>query len=530
MPYPLGSSLWVKCDDGEWWPATVREVETELLLSMGSEYDTCIEFYHDPGNFYPLDSTSGGVRLLHLAVEERDKDEQRLFNVSATKEAVRRLLEERSGTPTASPTEDSQPYSAAEMRYMRSLVDSVSPDSAAVMQNSLKQEGVNISRRNIRRVARKERSSKSKVSRSRTSVEERSTVRLTSSLGSTQSSKSTNPTPPLSCGRSSSSWRRRSGGRGGVEVYGECVFQEAVDAATLDVLRAEVFGNPDRFVLSPLYRFLDVLGAVSIEGESIETTLPSPAAVNEEPPQGFSPSRRVLLVPLSSSSYNHTDGWLESFEFENKRIAMELFVNGLKVVTPPNPSVPSGRESVAVKTTPVADITEMVSGKELFSLRVHFTGLMEDATLWEGYIVAVYVERTGVDLLAERIVSNYHSSPAQREVEGVVDVQVRAVCPITALPLSVPVRACGCEHVQCIELQAVLMHCDRTNVWNCPLCWAPMTPETIAVNYRLKEWLDSNRSRVNKVDFIVETPPGRNLNVVWRKNEPRKIDNIETLE
>nr|CCC91175.1 unnamed protein product [Trypanosoma congolense IL3000] len=143
MEFPLGTSLWVKCDDGEWWPAAVRRVGCEVLHLIDSECDTCIEFYHDPGNLYPLNPNNNSVRLLHIAEEERDEDEQRFFAAKATSEAVRRLFQGVKSV-SATPAEVSRPYSNRELCCMSDLIGQVRPDAASKIRNTLLEDGVKL--------------------------------------------------------------------------------------------------------------------------------------------------------------------------------------------------------------------------------------------------------------------------------------------------------------------------------------------------------------------------------------------------
>ncbi|PWV07170.1 hypothetical protein C3747_104g130 [Trypanosoma cruzi] len=150
--------------------------------------------------------------------------------------------------------------------------------------------------------------------------------------------------------------------------------------------------------------------------------------------------------------------------------------------------------------------------------------------LWKGVIAAVYVDRIDMDALVDRVVLNYKMPPRRKRRDDVVGVQVKINCPITTLPLSIPVRGHLCEHMQCVELRSLLMQCARTNVWNCPLCWAPTTPDTIVVNYRLKEWLETHQSQLEKVDFVLETPAGVPLRPIWKRDIFRNVADVIALE
>ncbi|KEG15476.1 lorien protein [Trypanosoma grayi] len=527
MKYPPGSPVWVRCDDGEWWPAVVREANKESFLEVGGEYDMCVEFYHDRENLYPVASGDNGVRQFHVLEAERDNEERGLFLVEVTKKAVQQALLD-SGR-SAPPLDIIQTYSAAELRCMSALLGTVNHDTASQLRQALlKNEGIDLSSKNVKKIAEKERRKRKRTIPSAEVTMPRVLSGVTPPLPPppppTRSSYINSPAPPAVPPLSASQ---------PVAVMTakiERKFQEPFDSAALDVLRKEVFENKERYVLSPLYRYLEVLGAVVVDGDPVETTLPSPLALHEVPDGGFPPSRRVLLVALSTPTFDHTDGWMMPFEYEGATVAMTLAVNGAVVEIPSNPSLPSGKETMAVKTAPAADITSLVLREELFSLAVDFTGFIEDTTLWGGVIAAVYVDTVDMDVLADRVVSNYQVPPRRKERVDVVGVHVKIVCPLTTLPLKVPVRGFLCEHMQCMELCSLLTHCARTNVWNCPLCWAPTRPQTIMVNYRLKEWLERYHTLLSKVDYVVETPSGEPLRAIWKRESRRQVADVIAVE
>ncbi|KAH9579860.1 zinc finger protein [Trypanosoma melophagium] len=547
--YKVGTPLWVKCDDGEWWPAVARKADEELLLLVGGGYNMCVEFYHDPGNLYPLVANSDVVRLFHRSESERDAEEQKLFLVKATQDAVQKAFQDCDNS--ADSREVVIPYSAKELRCMSALLKSVNHNTALELRRALEQqEGVDLSLHKNKRVgdnASKKRkrsvnATSGDISTSYNNIKEGLTADESSyrplelSKRTITTTTTTTATTTTTSSAAAATGTATAVGMTGTSIprtahfEGKHEFCKSFSPAALDVLRKEVFEDKERFILSPIYRYLDVLGAVAVDGVPLQTTLPSPLALCEVPDGGFPSSRRVLLVALSTSNFDHTDGWMVPFEYEDSIIAMTLSVNDNVIDTPCNPSLPSGKEILAVKTAPVADITTHVLREELFSLKVGFTGFLEDATLWNGIIVAVYVDEVDMDLLVNRIVSNYQMPPRRRKRDSVVGVQVKIVCPITTLPLEIPVRGFSCEHMQCMELRSLLVHCIRTNVWNCPLCWAPTVPRTIIVNYRLKEWLETHQSQISEVDFIVETPSGGPLQPIWRQKISRKIADVIAVE
>ncbi|CCW68194.1 unnamed protein product [Phytomonas sp. Hart1] len=310
----------------------------------------------------------------------------------------------------------------------------------------------------------------------------------------------------------------------------------------LDLLQREVFENPRRFVLSPVYRFIELLGGVEVDNHPVVCSLPSPRAFREPPPSGFTSNYRVLLVPLTGDNYLHSSGWMVPVAIEGETLAMRLRVNGVLTPTPSNWNLAPGKEANAIRTSPVADITHLVISQEedLFVLEIDFTSIPDDTFLWSGIVACIFVEEIPLATICERVVRNYtgdanggvgtallRNGPDARDAVRVTKVSVKVTCPLTALPMEIPARTLTCAHMQCMELYTILLRFTQSNLWNCPLCGAPSRLHEIRVNYRLKEWLDIHRNKIDHVDYIIETPLGKPLRVQWCEAEIRDTYFIE---
>ncbi|EOD25462.1 hypothetical protein EMIHUDRAFT_443630 [Emiliania huxleyi CCMP1516] len=68
-------------------------------------------------------------------------------------------------------------------------------------------------------------------------------------------------------------------------------------------------------------------------------------------------------------------------------------------------------------------------------------------------------------------------------------VQLSLNCPLTRLRIGTPVRAAGCSHVECFDLDAWLQ-CQRAAKlpnWLCPICSSPASPPEL----RVCSWMQS---------------------------------------
>ncbi|TPP43180.1 MIZ/SP-RING zinc finger family protein [Leishmania donovani] len=552
MQYPPDTQVWVKCDDGVWWPGTLRETDTEMQAFLCAGEDCCVEFYHSPGELYPLFSADKAhVRPLHAEPHTRTPEEDAWFANETVAEAAAkalrdyqccRLLNSPPDGPPAGPapiserenTRDALPFTATELRNIESLLGAVGNSTAARLRQELQQARASVASRGLRRQDAPRRQARKRQR---------------------PAEPPPSPAPPAATHRSgcealfwqvflASVCRRRRGGDASEEDEDAVPFVQAARRHVLEVLRHEVFENPSRFVLSPVYHFVDMLGAVVVENSNLTTTLPAPRTLHERPAEGFSPQRRVLLVPLTDT-YEHTTGWMLPTEIEGAQLAMSLYVDDTPVSLPPNWQLSPAKEAAAVKTAITVDITPLVLPieRDLFSLQVIFSGDVAEMEMWRGVIACVLVEEVGLAHLGERIVSTYHkrraaairqspsSSCGERGAVAITEASVKIQCPMTTLTMEIPVRGMYCEHLQCMELAAVLIQCARQNVWNCPLCSAAMKPEDIIVNYRLKDWIASHSQEVvAQVEYVVETEPGRPLKIVYKAARPEQHSTIEVID
>lgn len=390
-------------------------------------------------------------------------------------------------------------------------------------------------------------------------------------------------------------------------------FIPPVSHSVLQVIRSAVLDDASRFVLSPVYRLLDVLGAVNISSQSVRTNFPTPYAVREilkETPINAGTtvstvysSRRVLLLPLSCSqdgNYDHQMGWMQPTLLDDIVLEMRIRVNGSEVATPQNWNIAAAKEKKAVKTAPTIDVTSLVmlppeqsetahmpqrslgseyrstitqediKEEDIFTLEVQFSELPnseEDNSLllWDGLIVALYVDTVPLTEIENSIITYYRppiseqpsalsttvqeqhplsstsrSGKRKREYDhtvlrkgrkiskskNIIEVQnstpnpdtasenislihvVRGTigvhCPLTKTPMATPVKSVYCEHLQCMELSAVLLQFIRSNIWNCPLCGEDMRPSSIWVHHQLRLWIQQHSTAdLQRIDYIV---------------------------
>ncbi|XQJ29203.1 lorien protein [Leishmania guyanensis] len=589
MRYPPNAQVWVKCDDGVWWPGAVRETDAGMQAFLCAGEDCCVELYHSPGELYPLTSADKAhVRPLHAEPHTRTPEENAWFANETVAEAASKALSDyhRGRLPSLLPanppavptpitepekTRDGLPFTAAELRNVESLLNAVRGSTATRLRQELRQVRVSVAANGLRKEEAPKRQGRKRQR---------------------PAAPPTFPVPPAATHRSAlaaaslpateeASMRPRRNPSGGLyarsvtlpaahsvsePARGSCFsplptgvreghatsdgkedvipFVQASRRHVLKVLRHEVFENPSRFVLSPVYRFVDIVGAVAVENSNLTTTLSAPHALREGPAEGLSPQLRVLLVPLTES-YEHTTGWMVPIKMEGSELAMSLYVNDRPVSLPPNWQLSPSKEAAAVKTAITVDITSLVLSieRELFYLQVIFSGDVTEMEMWRGVIACVLVEEVGLTNLGEHIVSTYRkprapvirrsplSSCGERGAVAITEASVKIQCPITTLTMEMPVRSIYCEHLQCMELTAVLMQCARQNVWNCPLCGAAMKPEDIIVNYRLRDWIASySQQGVAQVEYVVETELGSPLKIVYKAVRPEQHSTIEVVD
>ncbi|KPI83544.1 hypothetical protein ABL78_7417 [Leptomonas seymouri] len=71
------------------------------------------------------------------------------------------------------------------------------------------------------------------------------------------------------------------------------------------------------------------------------------------------------------------------------------------------------------------------------------------------------------------------------------DPVITTKCPISQLPLSIPVRGRHCSHLQCVDLDSFLVSSHKGAYWNCALCDAEMRPRDVEVDTVLWDHLRS---------------------------------------
>ncbi|GET92918.1 hypothetical protein, conserved [Leishmania tarentolae] len=69
------------------------------------------------------------------------------------------------------------------------------------------------------------------------------------------------------------------------------------------------------------------------------------------------------------------------------------------------------------------------------------------------------------------------------------DPVITTKCPISQMPLSVPVRGSRCAHLQCVDLNSFLVSSNKASYWNCALCDAEMRPCDVRVDTILWSYL-----------------------------------------
>lgn len=550
MQFLPDTLVWVRCDDGLWWPAKVRGADEEMRAFLSDGEDACVEFFHHPGELYPILTTDNNrVHVFHAEPEARTEEETGWFAHREVAAAAAKALREcaqratRAPPPPRQPTAVSSasaaPFSAAELRNIHSLLGAVRPETAALLRQQLRDASVSVATTDVQREEKQERQSRKRQRTShaapvQTPVLQQQREGDDNDGAAPFLSHSSVPAAAAAPPSSSSTPTATPRATGSDDSSDGLPFVPAARRRVIEVLRHEVFENTAKFVLSPVYNLIEVMGAVAVENQSLATTLPSPRALRETPTNGFSHQRRVLLVPLTED-YDHRTGWMVPTEMDGVSLSMSLFVNDTLVAVPPNWQLSPAKEAAAIKTAVSVDITDLVldDPKDLFSLQVVFSGDVEENEMWRGIIVCVFVEEVGLARLGERIAENYRSPSNARRHRGPVDIteaSVKLQCPITTLTMEIPVRGAACEHLQCMELAAVLMQCTRQNVWNCPLCGAAMKPEDICVNHRLAEWISSHPQQLSRVEYVVETATGSPLRVVYREKTNRDDATVEVVD
>ncbi|CAD2217911.1 MIZ/SP-RING zinc finger containing protein, putative [Angomonas deanei] len=466
MKFPLGSHVLIRCDDDSWWPGKIVKENTDADLTFDGG-DCYVRFYHDTSEIYLINSNDAeSVRLF----EGQNATLGGLGMTSPKTVNVEKTVEQLCKSGSSNLPIDTAP-------------------SAGVAADS----------RSTYLLGRKR--SRASSPSSEGSEEEPFPGTVWSGTSASDDKESDEaPAPPC-------------------------------DDAVLSVIRGEVFENDSAFLLSPKYRFLDLLGAMSVDNCSVSTNFPSPHGTRTRPVGGFDQRRRVLLIPLSADY--QCKGWLHPFTIDDTVISMEIRVNGVVVPLGGDWNIPAGKENTSIKVPPPIDISDIVmpTNEDIFSVVVDLTPC-EDVDLWFGIIAVVFANELSAKELSEDIVCNYRKNvPLTRAIADDLvkldECYVRVHCPLSFNIMTVPARSVYCEHLQCMELETFLEHCFRSHVWNCPLCNAKMMPSDILVNYRLKQWLDTHKGVVNRVEFVIETPPGEPLKIQYMEQRKRSVISID---
>eukprot|EP00796_Vickermania_ingenoplastis_P005433 gene5433-3918_t len=549
------------------FPDGVCSKGTRVVRSVESDKDMCVEFFHHRGVYYTVCSRDPAtVQPFHLHPAHRTAQEAAWFSHSAVQHAVRRAIQFVAPFSTVLPPAAPPQLSPTQMRQVHQLLQVVDPRLAAranvstlvppqkkrqrtwdgpstrVCTPHLQGQGQSVLRtepcRTFESGHRQARPLQAKVVHPPPNGQVPNAA-MPQSAGQTEMSvpPAVRQHPPVAPPTLS-------------VPPADIPYVRPVRSAVLRLLRTTVFENDQKFVLSPVYKFVDVLGAVEVCSESLRTNFPSPSGTREAPEGGFSPTRRVLLIPLEalrSGDYSHESGWLEPFTLEDREYKMQLKVNGSPVETPRNWSIAAAKEKLAVKSAIVADITDAVmpssssSDEDIFTVEVAFpTTRNVDIILWESLLVCVYVDEIPLTTIASRVATYFHPMPSLHNRRSpdqpaadpassvdVVQGSMSVRCPLTTMNLTVPARSMHCEHLQCLELDALLHQCSRSNVWNCPLCWQPMKPTDIRVHYVLKQWIEQHKKDIDRVQLLTESEGGVLTPHYYQSHQPTSASIIE---
>lgn len=561
-------------------------VSAESVQEVEPEKDMCVEFFHHANMYYAvLSSDASCVQALHADPSERSASEKQWFCQAEVQAAAAKALlaaAERQ-MPTA-PYDSGQvgpgdltPFSAEEVQHMEKLIQAL-PSAAANQVTALvsgrkrarshPSKGLSdaeaVPRMRLRPSAVRGASKRVEPARrlGRDDAVPSNTV-IAAPRSLAECDTSPQDTSPLSA-----------------EVRAPFRTVAPARSSVLSVLRSVVFENPERFVLCPNLKFIDVVGALTVSSIAVETRFPLPTLFKSgEDVENLSEgTRRLLLVALESANpYSHEVGWMEPFSLDGVKYAMKISVAHPEWISVPcNWKVPARITADAVKTAVPLDITSFVEdalrregrgrsrmnraggpfGGEFdaqscdrggIDLAVSFSSkgnaeASADLLLWNGLLVCILADEIALSQVEKSIVS-YYSPPncewdcGKKTVGATFPTLIRGArerhrasegssvpytcedgaeavdtvkeymyirCPLTSALLRTPVRSVHCEHIQCVELSAVLCQCARSNVWNCPLCSASMRPDEIRVNHRLQQWIQSTaKVKLSAIDYVI---------------------------
>lgn len=82
----------------------------------------------------------------------------------------------------------------------------------------------------------------------------------------------------------------------------------------------------------------------------------------------------------------------------------------------------------------------------------------------------------------------FYAHVQEEELEDGLEMSnpvITTKCPISQMPLRVPVRGSLCRHLQCVDLESYLVSCHKGSYWNCALCDSEMRPTDVRVDTTL---------------------------------------------
>ena len=561
-----GTQLWLKCpDDNDWWPAIVcdpSECDQELLLFVDPNENTCVRLYHDPSNLYFVNvNDSASCRPLHWNLQEQDESEVLWYRnprkerhldkawqdhtiavmaqSSNSRDAEQQQpaqQQEQAQSTQARHSSEIESYSSHDLRKIGRLLKAIDGPSAALIQQHLEEDGITQADiDNSRREKRRERR-KSKRRRMEEGNNEGASDADSANASNEQESRVQPLFQPSSVEPLTIAIAPLEAPNGAPQAIAATAMTEGIDDEfvddtqawdehSLDVLRREVFENKQKCALDPVYKFVEVLGAVTVDSKPIAVAMHGPKSIFKE----FEESSFAVLLVALSSSYDHTHGWMEDIEWDGTTIRMTLMINGAPVAAPRNWRLAARRQNASRTAVPI-DITSAIGQNEFFSLRVALPRDL-DMELWSGVITAVLVQKRSISDVCQALEATYVSPSAARRVAGGGAVEstsavVSLTCPLSMAMLTVPCRGRHCEHAQSFELSAFLTQCCSTHVWICPVCDASLYPSDIIVDFALIAFLKSNKRHLEDMDGLTITAQG---SILPRLRSARKSQAAPTV-
>ncbi|SPR00092.1 unnamed protein product (mitochondrion) [Plasmodiophora brassicae] len=120
--------------------------------------------------------------------------------------------------------------------------------------------------------------------------------------------------------------------------------------------------------------------------------------------------------------------------------------------------------------------------------------LVMSSSVMTGIMVVQVVSVTSIEEIAEKIkgkgmlenqlVGSQSSGGPHSEDDDVCDSNMLVClrCPLSMARMKVPVRSIHCKHLQCFDLEAMLMFGKQYRKWSCPVCKQPTNVETLRVD------------------------------------------------